>query len=138
MYILSSIPLYICTMSSLSIHMSLGIYYSAIKWNDIGSFIEMWMDLSLSYRMKSEREKHILYINAYMWNLEKWCRCIDFQGRNTDADGENGYVDPGPGGRGAMSWETGTNICALLSVKQIADGNLLYSSGSSVHCFVVT
>ena len=25
-------------------------------------------------RSKSEREKQILYINAYMWNLEKWCR----------------------------------------------------------------
>ena len=23
---------------------------------------------------KSEREKQILYINAYMWNLEKWYR----------------------------------------------------------------
>ena len=23
-------------------------------------------------RVKSEREKHISYINAYMWNLEKW------------------------------------------------------------------
>ena len=26
---------------------------------------------SLLYRVKSEREKHILYINAYIWNLEK-------------------------------------------------------------------
>ena len=23
---------------------------------------------------KSEREKQILYVNAYMWNLEKWYR----------------------------------------------------------------
>ena len=23
---------------------------------------------------KSEREKQISYINAYMWDLEKWCR----------------------------------------------------------------
>ena len=25
-------------------------------------------------RSKSEREKQILYVNAYMWNLEKWYR----------------------------------------------------------------
>ena len=27
-------------------------YYSAIKRNEIGSFVEMWMDQSLSYRVK--------------------------------------------------------------------------------------
>ena len=26
----------------------------------------------LSYRVKPEREKQILYMNAYMWSLEKW------------------------------------------------------------------
>ena len=27
-------------------------YYSAIKKMEVGSFVEMWMDLSLSYRVK--------------------------------------------------------------------------------------
>ena len=36
-------------------------YYSAIKRNEVGSFVEMW---SLSYRMKSEKEKQISYING--------------------------------------------------------------------------
>ena len=31
---------------------------------------------------RSEREKQMLYINAYMWNLEKWCRWNYFQGKN--------------------------------------------------------
>ena len=45
-------------------------YYSAIKRNEIGSFVEMWMDLeSVIQNVKSE--KQISYINAYMWNLEK-------------------------------------------------------------------
>ena len=49
-------------------------YYSAIKRNEIGSFVEMWMDLEtvIQSEVKSEREKQLLYINAYMWNLEKW------------------------------------------------------------------
>ena len=27
-------------------------YYSFIKMNEIGSFVEIWMDLDLSYRVK--------------------------------------------------------------------------------------
>ena len=35
---------------------------------------------------KSERERQISYINAYIWNLEKYYWWTDFQGRNEDAD----------------------------------------------------
>ena len=51
-------------------------YFSAIKRNEIGSFVETWMDLEtvIQSEVKSEREKQISYINAYMWNLEKWYR----------------------------------------------------------------
>ena len=51
-------------------------YYSAIKRNEIGSFAETWMDLEtvIQSEVKSERKKQISYINAYMWNLEKWYR----------------------------------------------------------------
>ena len=51
-------------------------YYSAIKRNEIGSFVETWMDLEtvIQSEVKSEREKQTWYINAYMWNLEKWYR----------------------------------------------------------------
>ena len=38
---------------------------------------------------KSEREKQILYINAYMWNLEKWYRWSYLQSRSRDTDVEN-------------------------------------------------
>ena len=34
---------------------------------------------------KSEREKQIYYINAQVWNLEKWCRWIYLQGKNRGA-----------------------------------------------------
>ena len=48
-------------------------YYSAIKRNEIGSFVETWMNLEIVIQseVKSEREKQISHINAYMWNLEK-------------------------------------------------------------------
>ena len=49
-------------------------YYLAIKRNEIESFVETWMDLETVIQSKSEREKQISYINACMWNLEKWYR----------------------------------------------------------------
>ena len=45
-------------------------YYSAIKRDAFESFVKMWMEFVL-YRAKSEREKQILYINTFLWNLEK-------------------------------------------------------------------
>ena len=47
-------------------------YYSVIKRNEIGSFVEMWMDLQtyiqslLIQGIKSKKEKQISYINVYM------------------------------------------------------------------------
>ena len=35
---------------------------------------------------KSEREKQILYINKYIWNLERWFRWTNLQASNGDAD----------------------------------------------------
>ena len=50
-------------------------YHSAMKRNEIGSFVEMWMDLETDIQSEvSQKEKQILYINAYMCNLEKWYR----------------------------------------------------------------
>ena len=40
-------------------------YYSVIKRNEIGSFVEMWMD------QVSQKEKKKSYNKAYVWNLEK-------------------------------------------------------------------
>ena len=50
-------------------------YYSAIKRNACGSVLMRWVKLKLIYYTewsKSERKRQILYINAYIWNLERW------------------------------------------------------------------
>ena len=41
-------------------------YYSAIKRNAFDSFLMRWMSLESIIQTKSEREKQILYINAYI------------------------------------------------------------------------
>ena len=47
-------------------------YYSAIKRNEIGSFVEMWMHLEtvIQSEVSQKEKKQVSYINAYMWNLE--------------------------------------------------------------------
>ena len=76
------------------VHTYIMKHYSAIKRDEIGSFVEMWMDLQTDTQneVKSEREKQISCINAYAWNLEKWHNDL-FQGKNRDTDVGNRYVD---------------------------------------------
>ena len=52
--------------------------------------------------MKSEREKQILYINAYIWNQEKCCRGYYLQSKNRNADVENKCMDAK---EGEEEWE---------------------------------
>ena len=46
-------------------------YYSAIERNTSESVPMRWMNLE-PIIVKSEREKQISYVNAYVWNLERW------------------------------------------------------------------
>ena len=63
---------------------------------------------------KSEREKQISYINAYLWNLEKWYRWTGLQGRNRDTDVENKRMDMKGGKRGFGGWdELGDRDCHI-------------------------
>ena len=51
-------------------------YYSAIKRNEIGSFVETWMDLESVIQSEvgqKEKNKYRIF-NTGMWNLEKWYR----------------------------------------------------------------
>ena len=70
---------------------------------------------------KSEREKQISYINAYMWNLENSYRWTGLQGRNRDTDVENKRMDSKGGkwvgGGGVMNWKIGIDIYKLIMYK---------------------
>ena len=81
---------------------------------------------------KSEGEKQISYISAYMWNLEKWYRWSSLQGRNWDTDVENKRMDTKGGkpqwGRdgGVLNWAIGINMYTLMCIKLMTNNNLLY------------
>ena len=46
-------------------------YHSVIKRNKTELFVEMWKNLKSTIQSE-QREKQISYINAQIWNLEKW------------------------------------------------------------------
>ena len=46
-------------------------YYTAVKRNEMASFVVMWMNLESLIESKVRKSK-ILYINAYIMNLEQW------------------------------------------------------------------
>jgi len=46
--------------------------YSAIRRNEIVSFVELWVDLMTVIQNEvGQKEKKVLNINAYIWSLEK-------------------------------------------------------------------
>ena len=58
-------------------------YYSAIKRNEIASFVETWMDLETVIQSEvSQKEENKHHILTYMWNLEKWYKQTGLQDRN--------------------------------------------------------
>ena len=86
---------------------------------------------------KSEREKQISYNIVYMWNLEKWYIWTYSQSRNRDIDIENKCMDTkGRSGEwdelGDWDWHIYT------AMYKIDNENLLYSTGNSTQCSVVT
>ena len=53
----------------------------------------------------NQKEKNT-YINAYMWNLERWRRWTHLQGSSGDTDVENRLVDTVQEGEGGTNWKS--------------------------------
>ena len=90
-------------------------YYSAIKkeqvWISSGEVDEpraCYTEWSMS-----EREKQILFINAYIWNVEKlyWWNCLQDRNRDTDQRQTRGHSMEGEGG---MNWESSIDIYTIM------------------------
>ena len=106
-------------------------YYSVIKRNEIGSFVETWMNLETVIQSEVSQKEKNKYINACMWNLEKWYRWTSLQGRNRDTDVENKHMDTEGGkgrgsGGGVMNWVIGIGMYTLMCIKWMTNKNLLY------------
>ena len=63
---------------------------------------------------KSERDKQISYINAYMWNLGKWYTWYYLQSKNRDTEVQNKHLDTRGERETGVNWETEINIYTWL------------------------
>ena len=88
-----------------------------MEWTSVGSSEVDGPRVCYRKWSKSEREKQISYINAYIWKLERLYWWNYLQGRNRDRDGENRLVDTVGKGEGGMNWESGIDIYTLSCVK---------------------
>ena len=69
----------------------------------VDHLLDKYLMLRLQKQSKSEREKQISYVNACIWNLEKWYSWTYLQGSNRDADLKKGLVDTIGEGEGGMN-----------------------------------
>ena len=67
--------------------------------------------------LKIFSQRQILYINVYLWNLERWYWWTYLQGSDRDTDIENRHVDIGRRGVG-MDRESSMKAYTLTYVKQ--------------------
>ena len=61
-----------------------------------------------------------MYINPYIWNLEKWNQWTYLQGKNRDVDVDNRLVDTVGEEEGEMNWESRIDIQNIL--ESLEDG----------------
>ena len=117
-------------------------YYLAIKRNEIGSFVETWMDLETviqsEVRQKQKNKYRVLMNTCRIQNngmdaKHSICKA------ETETQMQRINVQTSRQKRGSgMNWETGIDIYTLLCIKQITNQNLLYSTGNSTQCSMVT
>ena len=84
-------------------------YYAAIQRTTFESVLMRWMSLEPIMQSEvSQKEKDILCINAYIWNLEREYRCCYVQGFKGDTDIKDRLLDTVEEGEGETIWENST------------------------------
>ena len=76
-----------------------------MEWTSVGSSEVDGPRVCYRKWSKSEREKQISYINAYIWKLERLYWWNYLQGRNRDEGINNRFVDTAREGESGKNWE---------------------------------
>ena len=74
-------------------------------------------------------KREILYINAYIWNLERWYWLSYLQGIKGDTDVKKRLLDSGGEGEGGMIWENSIETYTLPYVKQMTSVSSMHEAG---------
>ena len=103
-------------------------YYSAIKRNEIGSFVETWMDLETvlqsEVRQKEKNKYHILTVYVESRKMVQMNQFARQKQRNRCREqmyghqgGKRGWGGSGVAGGGGMNWEIGIDMYTLICIK---------------------
>ena len=102
-------------------------------------FAATWMDLETVIQSEvSQKEKNKYRILTHICGMQKNGRDEPICKAEIETDIENKHMDTKGGKGGGMNWEIGIDIYTLLCIKQITNENLLYRTGNSTQCSVVT
>ena len=88
------------------------ICISSNEVDEPGAYYTEWS------KSERERERQILYIKAYIYNLERRYQWSYIQGSKGDTDVKNRLLDSPGEGKGGIIWEHTTETCTLPYVKQ--------------------
>ena len=78
---------------------------------------------------EAEKERQILYIDMYIWNLERRYQRSYMQGSKGDTDVKNRLLDSVGEDKGGMFWENSIETCTLPYVKQMTSASLIHEAG---------
>ena len=101
-----------------------------VSYNEVNESIAYYTEWSMS-------ERQTLYINAYIWHLERQYWWTNLQGSNGNRAIEKRLWTRG-GGKESMGWIETVVWKHTYSHMQNGNGNSLHDSGSSNWCFVAT
>ena len=91
-----------------------------------------WMKLEPMIQTEvSQKERQILYINSYVWNLERRYQWSYMQGSTGDTDVKNRLLDSVREDEGGMIWENSVETCVLLYAKQMPSAWSMREAGHS-------
>ena len=85
------------------------IWVSSNEEDEPGPYYTEWS--------KSERERQILYISTYIWNLEKWYQQSYMKSSKGDTDIQNRLLDSVGAGEGGMIGENSIETYTLPYIK---------------------
>ena len=106
-------------------------YYSALIKNTFESVLMRWMNLEPIIESEvSQKERQILYINAYIWTLVRWYWQSYMQGSKGDTEVKNRLLDSGKG-EGGMIWENSIETCTLPYVEWMTSVSSRHEAGQS-------
>ena len=108
-------------------------YYSAIKRNEIGSFVEMWMDLGTviqSEVSQKEKNKYRILTHIYGTQINGTDELVCRAENETQMQKTNLWTPRGEGSRGlgggVINWGIGIDMYTLMCIKWMTNKNLLY------------